>query len=283
VPYDRGIPGFCYTELVKPWFLLLLCAPAWGLDCGQTVTKKGVYTLSRSCTGEIRVQANGVSINLAGKTLRCGQNRFGVYAPGVSGLRVYGGRITGCFTGLHAPLASRVLVDTVDFTGNRYIGLTLGGSGNAIRNSTFADISGYPASGYAVGINAPGPNCSITRNTFRNLYKQSTAFGEGVGILLRSGKCTVQHNWMENETPDMNIGIWIARQASAVIRENVITNFGRAIVGAPGSEIYAVDNRLVLKQPLPGSVGISGTGMSAGNVIVGFETPVTVPSYGDLH
>lgn len=239
---DRGIPGICYTAWVKPWVLLLLSAPAWGLDCGQTVTRKGAYTLSKSCTGEIRVQANGVSLNLAGKTLRCGTNRFGIYAPGVSGLRVYGGRITGCITGLHAPSASRVLVDTVDFTGNRYIGLTLGGSGNVIRNSTFAEIGGYPVSGYAVGINNPGPNCSITRNTFRNLYKQSQAFGEGVGILLRRGKCTVQHNWMENSTPSYDIGIWAGGDSYAVIRENTITDFGRAVIGTPGAYLYVTDN-----------------------------------------
>lgn len=263
--------------------LLLLSGAAHAVDCGQAITRPGTYTLSRNCTGGITVQSNGVSLNLAGRTLTCGSNPYGVLAPGVSRLRLYGGKITNCVIGLHASGASRVLVDSVDFTGNRYIGVNLGGSRNTVRNSTFTNITGYAASGYAVGVNVSGPNCSITRNTFRNLEKQSSATGEGVGILIRSGGCTIQHNWVENDAPGMNIGVWVSSHASAAIRENVITNFGRAIVGAPGSEIYAVDNRIMLKSPVAESYGIAGEGLSSGNLISGFDHPAEgVVSAGDV-
>lgn len=262
--------------------LLVLAAPvsAETVRCGSTITRPGSYTLASSCTGGLWIRSNDVRLSLNGGTLKCGSNKYGISAPRVRGLRVHSGRITACYAGLYAPRASKVLVDSVDFSGNLYMGLMLGGPGNTIRNSIFAKISGYPASGYAIGINNPGPDCSITGNTFRELYKQSQAVGEGVGILLKSGSCVIQHNWIENTSASPEIGIWIAETATGIIRENVITNYGRAIVGS--GDVYASDNRLMLRQPVPRSHGIYGrAGVSSANDIRGFETPVSIPSFGD--
>lgn len=267
---------------------LLMAGPASAQN--WTIDRPGYYHLEADsiATGMFNIVINSpnVDLNLAGRTVRCAPPNpstavtFGVYSMGYSNVRVHNGRITGCFYGAHVPYGSNVRIENIDFTANTYIGLNIGantGSNNIVRGNIFADIGGYTPEAYAIGINGVGSSTTVEGNTFRNIYRQaaSSGVGEGVAILVSSNQTgvVIRNNWIQNDDVRANTyGIWVATGAEAQLYENSITNF---VTGIAGEAISPLDNRLLLRTSVAGSLAIGGnSGTATRNVIEGYAVPI---------
>lgn len=277
-----------YAALASLVFMASPALAASLVPSNGVISSSGEYYLAadRTTTGttNIEITASGVTLNLNGKTVRCNPANpasavtFGV-KMNTGNNRVYNGKVTGCFMGVKADGSSGNVIEGIDFSGNTYIGVN---GGTVIRGNIFDDMAGYEGEPYAIGINAPGGNCLIFGNTFRNLHRQPVSdpekIGEGVGALLNSGStnCVVEANWFENDElgSERDIGVWVAVGGSASIHDNSFTNLGWAVANRGTTTI--TDNRFWMRDEEEDSVAIDGDGASAtttatGNVIIDFD------------
>jgi len=230
------------------------------------ITDPGHYVLADDRSGQgprlVEVEADGVLLDLDGHTLTCTPDdpatavTFGVYADDVADLTVRNGAITNCTFGLRARGSVDTVVELVDFTGNRYVGADVTGTGARIRGCRFARIGGYEPEAYSIGVNGVGSNAVVHDNLFLDLYRQERAapdqVGEGVAILIAAGNenTVVRDNWIENtrEGEHDNIGIWAARGGGGhVIRRNAITGMPLSVAVAGETTARVVNNRLWLR------------------------------------
>jgi len=252
--------------------------PPIPVSCGETIIAPGSYALAASCTCTgngacIKVTADGVTLTLDDKTINCAPTQpppaandttYGVQASDVRDFTLIGsdpstpsseGRITGCYMGLQAGNSKKVFVDSVDFSGNTYVGVNTAFSTDVSLNSNVVDgIGGYIGrdrrNGYAIAFNGCGTRCAMTSNIVRNIRTQKDAVkgarGEGVGIVVPAGAkaVVISYNWLESENEDSRaIGIHLSDGASAKIENNTITGFWQAITGTGAMTV--TNNRLV--------------------------------------
>jgi hypothetical protein len=247
----------------------------------------GSYILGDHSTStgmfNIRIEADYTTLDLNGKTVRCQPSNpgtavtFGIYAPNRSHITIKNGTITGCMFGVHAGYSSYVTLENVNFTGNTYIGANLGsgGTGNIVRGSRFASITGYTDEAYAIGLNGIGHNSLVENNIFENLYKQpnTSTVGEGVGVLVEANATTVtiRNNTFTNANRMLNtIGVWVAQGSTATITGNMFTNWEFAIAAV--GIVTVTNNTFQLTGVLDGSVAIyaATTSTASGNTITAY-------------
>lgn len=253
------------------WAAAALCLGPVGTEAADRVPRDGIitapgaYRLAGDLTAGrpkvIEVRSDDVAIDLGGHTVRCDADdpersvTFGVFAEARVNLRVRNGAITDCTFGLRSTDSEDTVVDRVDFTGNRYVGVDVTGTGARISGSTFVRLAGYRPRAYAIGINGVGSDAVIRGNVFRELYRQPEAQpeqpGEGVAIVVSTGNSgnTIRHNWIENTRAADNIGIWIAGEGEGhVVEENVITGMQRGIIVFGQTAVRIADNRIWLRE-----------------------------------
>jgi hypothetical protein len=281
--------GDAVTQILKRGALLLCLLSIPSLAFAQvstwTITSSGTYTLSgdRTTTGtNIIVNAHHVTLNLNGFTLRCDPANpatatpYGVLATSRTNVRILNGAITGCWFGVHGAYSDGLHIESVDFTGNTYIGVNAGYGTNAvIRASRFEAIAGYQPEAYAIGVNALGSGSRVEGNVCRNLYRQpgGTGTGEGVCILVASGATdvTIRHNLLRNDTAEAEtIGVWVASGSSAMLADNTIEHFERAILGS--GRVSVSQSTLSVDPSLPNTYGLWAIGSAWDNVLSGFAT-----------
>lgn len=280
--------------LVAVWLVPMAASAHTPLAPGATVKAPGEYVLAADSISKgefnIRVEADNVSIDLDGHTVRCDPPdpgttlSYGIFISARTNVRIHNGKITGCYMGVNARDSNGTVLEGIDFTGNTYIGAQMGGSGGRVSNCVFENMRGFNKESYAIGLNNPGSDSIIENSVFRNLHRQPGAdaskVGEGVGIIItaKTRNATVRGNWFEQDraVPD-DIGIWIATGSTgAVVEDNALTGFHGSIIAAGTAVASILDNRLWLREPLSGSRAIHGnTGKAEGNVIVGFDTPIS--------
>lgn len=252
------------------------------------ISASGKYELSADLSASsrftIRIDANNVTLNLAGRTVRCEPDEpynaetYGILVRG-DNVTIRNGTVSGCFMGGYTvPGAENVRWESIDFIGNRYIGVT---GGSAFIGLSFSRFEGHAAAPYVVGINLPANDCEIAGNKFRDIERRADApaenAGEGVGVIFSTGStgCVARQNWHENSNVNhLEIGYWVG-SASVLLEENTLTNIGRAIAVSPGWNANVRDNRFWMKTPQSGSYAIGAQqGVADGNVIIGYDTPV---------
>lgn len=251
--------------------------------------RPGSYALAASVISAdeaaIRITANDVTLDLGGHSLRCVHGKpaeavsYGVHMPGVSGVTIRNGAISGCTIGILADSGSGHRIEAVDFTGNTHVGISLGGGhGHVVTGSRFAAIRGFSHQGYAIGINGVGSGSVISDNDFADLDPQPgttpDSVGEGVGVIIsaEAADTVVAGNRFSGRPEQQFIGIWTGAGTRGIrLESNVSDGVARPIAGYTG---MAIGNRLRLPEPVPGSVGIHlNAGTATGNRIIGFDTP----------
>jgi len=295
-------------------------APAT-VGCGETVLSPGSYVLRASCTCKgngpcIKVSANDVVINLDNKTITCAPaspppetnaTTFGIQASSLRNFTLMGadpavaragGKITGCYMGLHAGDGANLFVDRVDFSGNTYVGVNTAFSTDVLLTRNVVDgIAGYVgASGhnaYAIAFYGCGTRCTVTSNVVRNVPAQPRARkpveGEGVGVVVSAGStdALVAYNWFENTDESlMAIAVRASDGASATVEHNSVTGFWHGVSGT--GSLTVRNNRIVMRKPsrIPQSYAIYSAaptnGCAADNVIVNYPVPIgpRIPTCG---
>jgi hypothetical protein len=258
---------------------LALLAPACTCTDTLIISSPGSYALNHDLAGGIAIDADDVTLDLNGKTIRCargsGPETIGIDAAGRSNIRITNGKITGCTIGLNAMHGGRFHIEAVDFSDNHYVGIHMlfGRGRSRIVGNVFASIAGYTKEAYAIGLYGAGSNSLVENNTFRNIVRQSGASGggEGVAILIPEGDrgVSIRDNSITNEPGTNDIGIWIAAGASAAVERNAVAGFSRGIIS--GGRIEATGNVLSSARPTPESIGIfSAAGIARDNAIVGY-------------
>jgi hypothetical protein len=254
------------------------------------ITSAGEYYLDsdRTSVGQynVRINADNVDLNLNDKIIQysgpAGDPSIGISASGRNNVHVRNGRIIGSQWGIVAHHGDYLTVDDVDFTGCRYVGVSVssGNTGARIRRCKFNSITGWPNDVYVIGVNGVGKNALIEMCEFREFYRQPgiPGTGEGSAIILSGGSTNVviRRNWFENSElrGELDIAVWIATGASATVSENVIGNFGRGVI-AIGSAIVS-DNTFWMKGSEARSNAIHlPTGEASRNLIVGYDTPIS--------
>jgi hypothetical protein len=267
-------------------FLLLFPSLAWAQN--YTYNTPGTYVLPADSTStgqfNIKITASNVTLDLGGRTVTCNPadpltaSTFGIQFSTLNNIVIRNGRITGCRFGILGSYSTNVQIINVDFTGNRYVGVSLGGSGNLIRGNSFAEIGGYSLSAYAIGVNNAGADTLIEGNVFHNLYRQTEAApelgGEGVAVIVSPGNTNViiRGNSFANDEPlqEKNLGVWVGVDASAVIERNLFLNFDWAI----GACCATVSFNTFWLQEGPGHWAVDVTEGSANdNLVVGWDDP----------
>lgn len=259
------------------------------------ITTSGEYYLAanRTSVGEfnVRVEADGVDLNLNGKILQNSSGSStaassGVYVGSRSNVRVRNGRVLGSQFGILAAQADYLTVEDIDFTGCRYIGVSVGALafGAKVRRCIFGSIGGWSSEAYAIGVNGVGRSGIVEGCIFIEIYRQALAspetVGEGCAVLVSSGAtgAVVRQNWFDNSRTGgrKNIALWVAEGATATVLRNTITNFGRGITSAGGSSV--AENRLMMRSPEEESIGIHlASGVGQNNVLLGYEQPLNGP------
>lgn len=282
-------------------FVLSMVPPAWSgspVPPDGVISVPGKYRLSSDKASSerftIRVDAENVTLDLSGRTVRCAPDdpytaeTYGILIRG-DNVTIRNGTVSGCYMGGYTvPGAANVRWEFIDFIGNRYIGVT---GGSAFIGLSFSGFKGHSAAPYVVGINLPSSDCEITGNEFRDIERRAGApdeiAGEGVGVIFspKSTGCVARHNWHENmDTSHLDIGYWVG-DADVAIEENTLTDIGRAIAVAPEGTVAATNNRLALRAPQPGSIAIGAQyGEAVGNFIIGYDLPVdgNIPDHDNL-
>jgi len=160
------------------------------VTCGNTILFAGEYYLSDDCTADtrygIKISENNVILDLNGHTITCAKNgRFGVIIGKHTDIRIHDGTIRDCRFGVTGGQAQNATVDDMVFDNIAGVSLTLKGTDNTIKNSTFKNL---PANSY--GIHGTGDRCTITGNRFENYDATSAPLLE-----LTIGKdCVVKNN-----------------------------------------------------------------------------------------
>lgn len=253
------------------------------------ISASGEYCLTANRTSvreyNIRVEADDVDLNLNGKILQNSSASgtlasYGVYVGSRTNVRVRNGRILGSQYGILANTANGLTVEDVDFSGCRYIGVSVSAlaASMRVRRCTFARISGWTVEAYAIGVNGVGINGIVEHCTFREFYRQSGVdhglAGEGCAILVSAGArdAMIRQNWFDNTElrGESDIAIWVAGRATATITRNTITNFGRGIICAGDAQV--AENRLTMLEHEDRSYGIQvdGKGQATRNVLLGY-------------
>ncbi len=257
------------------------CAPANTL----VIRGAGTYTLDSDLTGPgpvITVAADDVVLDLNGKTIQCSDSDNGVDSIGIdarrrSSVTIMNGAVVGCNFGIAAHQGRKVVVDTVDLSGNRVAGVELAeGAGNVVRCSRFVGITGHGRRIYSYGINGIGRDGLIEHNTFGELYRQRDGgVGEGVGIVVEEGATgvTVRDNMFFNtEHVPHTIAIWSAVNAETEVQDNTISNFER---GVQGDTVVVRRNSFAVASALPSTIAIhANRGIAAENAFSGYHRTI---------
>lgn len=232
----------------------------------------------------ISVTCDDVTINLDGNAVEGVGTQVGTIGIDVHGTQrvtICNGRVSGCAIGVRGDGAVDLTVEDVDFTGTLYIGIDCSERGLSVRRSRFAKFAGYEDEAYAIGVNNPGNDSTIEHNQFHHLYRQASVPedlpGEGVGVVVSAGNrnCMIRHNWFENaeiENPT-SIGIFVAKDAAAIIENNVILDFPYAI-GAE-SPVQVIGNLMLIRYHFSKAIAlhIAPGSVVRGNTMIGFNMP----------
>lgn len=256
------------------------------------ITTSGEYYLAsnRTSTGtyNIKVEASNVDLNLNGKIVQYSGGSttdlsIGVnVAPGKDNVRVRNGAILGSQFGINAGEVDYLKVEEIDFTGVRYCGVSINPASIAalVRRCKFANIAGWTAAAYAIGVNGVGINSIVEFNTFKEIYRQAGAdsglVGEGCAVLVSAGAtgAVIRQNWFDNGDirEERDIAIWIASGGSASVYWNTMTNFGRGVIAAGSGSVD--ENRLIMREAEDDSNAVHvASGSASNNVMVSYETP----------
>lgn len=127
--------------------VLLLGLPMEANAQNWTINSPGSYVMAADTTStgqlNIVIASGDVILDLGGKTVRCdaadGTSSFGILASNQTNVTVRNGRIVGCQFGIMAGYSEDVVVEHIDFTEVRYVGVN---GAKIVRDSVFSGITG---------------------------------------------------------------------------------------------------------------------------------------------
>jgi hypothetical protein len=209
---------FCLALLIALW-------PVAVSAQAMTINAAGSYTVPSDLSDPstvVQINASNVTLFLNGHTLTCtptsGQTAttYGIAAANLHHVRIQGpGNIRNCWMGVQLGYGSEHIVEGVDVSQNRYIGINAGfGYGNLFRDLDCDAIGGFYTEAYAICLNGVGVNSRVESVRIHEIYKQaiSPAVGEGIGILVEWGATGVVLDdvQMVNQTVATHtIGVWV--------------------------------------------------------------------------
>jgi parallel beta-helix repeat protein len=146
--------------------------------CPYTIPAPGTYVLAADLPcpagfAAITVKANNVQLVLGKHTLASpqGGSFVGVFADGVTGLRVVGGTVTGFERGILIAAASGAGISGTTVSGNGGLGILL----DSCASCQVTDSRASDDGGYGIVVHGDSPNTRVAGNT---------ATGNGIGIRM---------------------------------------------------------------------------------------------------
>lgn len=247
-----------------------------------TIASPGLHTLtadvvSTDAGSAVAITANAVTLDLGGYTVRCAppnpltDNTIGISAYGRSDITIKNGSVKGCWMGVQGTFGTRITLEDLDLSENRYIGAQLAdGHDNVIRRVQCHRIGGYTLDAYAICINGIGVNGLVEDSHLGTLYRQSgvAAVGEGVGLLVRAGETnvTARRNTIRNSRVETgSIAFWFGDGSSGTVTENVIENFDRPIAAYASAFVVASNNTVTTTAN--GTITLGTTTVAPGGTI----------------
>lgn len=290
----------------KPAFKTTISAngqECYVVDSEHTVLKKpGAYCLEEDLvitkpSKAIVISASNITLDLNGYTIRYeGEMSSGVVAIQSNGhnhVTITNGAIEGFYIGIRAS-GNNLSFRNLHIHDIRFMGmLVTEGEHITIEDNLVEDVSrkermSDSEGAYATGIQLRGNDVIVINNTIKNIYPlvsdDSKTVGEGVGLLISVGSenIHIHHNHFlaEKDSNLSEIAIWLAKNTTAEINDNHITNHARAYTGMGNAVVYKnilhIDEEFYVKGKETSGIWIGGDAEAIvkENTILNYQTGI---------
>jgi parallel beta-helix repeat protein len=241
-----------------------------------TIAASGIYCLTRNLEtamtegNAITINVNNVVIEMNGHKLGggaagAGTLAFGIHANQRKNITIRNGTIRGFYVGVvldGSPYTTSQghVIEDIRADMNTFVGISVVGRGNIIRNNQVLDTGGSTLTNYVYGIRVWGP-----RNWVLNNDVYETEEGEGVnGIsIVYSDDTVVMNNRIGSQIfGTRNYGIYIYGSENVIVKSNTISRMEKGIYFLSSTGLYGDNLASGCTTPFSGGTSAGSTNYS---------------------
>jgi len=216
-----------------------------------SINAQGIYCLASDLStgmtsgNAIEIATNNVVIDLNGHKLGglaagLGTHAAGIYAYQRQNITIKNGTVRGFYRGiwldddLPYTTSQGHIVEDIRADQNTFVGLTVEGRANTIRNNIVVDTGrSTDVAGSAGGIVAVGPIALVVNNSVRETKEKDAANAYSWGVYIYTGEgSVVADNTIGNisfTNGGTSYGIYITNSSDVTVKGNIISNMKYAI------------------------------------------------------